>query len=75
MSKPQGDNCFGKISSQSVGCPERWEDTTGKKNAEGIEDSKNIVSGLQFLFYCLECKIKIIEHKDYQIPCIRSDKN
>ena len=55
-------------------CPDRWEDTTGKKNAEGIEDSKDIVSGLPFLFYCLDGKIEIIEHRDDQIPSMRSDK-
>ena len=56
-------------------CPDQWEDTTGKKNSNGILGWKDIVSGSPFLFYFLDNEIQIIKHRDNMIPTMRSDKD
>ena len=35
-------------------CPEKWENTAGKKNSLGDSDMKDIMSGKPFLFYFLD---------------------
>ena len=55
--------------------PDQWEDTTGKKSSEGNPDSKDITSGLPFLFYWVNGQIQIIKHRDDEIPFMRSDKD
>ena len=32
-------------------CPDKWEDTTGKRDSDGDINCKDIVSGIPFLFY------------------------
>ncbi len=56
-------------------CPDQWEDTTGKKNSGGFSDWKDIVSGSPFLFYWVTGQIKIIKHRNDQIPYMGSDKD
>ena len=51
-------------------CPEKWENTTGKKCSEGHSDLKDVLNGKPFLFYFLDNKIEIIKHKDDKIPKI-----
>ena len=54
--------------------PDRWEDTTGKKNYFGMTNYKDIVTGKPFLFYWVDDQIEIIKHKNDRIPYMRSDK-
>ena len=38
-------------------CPEKWEDTSTKKNSYGWPDMKDIESGKPFLFYYVDNEI------------------
>ena len=38
-------------------CPDKWENTEGKKDSDGDPGYKDIVLGKPFLFYCLDNKI------------------
>ena len=45
-------------------CPDKWEDTSGKKDSKGSSGWKDIKLGAPFLFYCLANQIQIIKHRD-----------
>ena len=55
--------------------PDQWEDTTGKKSSEGYSNSKDITSGLPFLFYWVNGQIQIIKHRNDKIPSMGSNKD
>ena len=53
--------------------PDRWEDTTGKKDRVW-EDYKDIVSGKAFLFYWVDDQIQILK-SDFPWQEMKSNKN
>ena len=48
--------------------PDRWEDTTGKKNRASWQNYKVIDSGMPFLFYWVDDQIQIMKHRNKRIP-------
>ena len=54
-------------------CPDKWVDTTGKKDMYGCLNFKDIVFGKPFLFYFLDGKIEIIKHRADKRPNMRSN--
>ena len=55
-------------------CPDKWENTSRKRDSYGDAGWKEIVSGKPFLFYCLNNQIQIIKHREDQSPSMASDK-
>ena len=55
--------------------PEQWEDTEDMKSSSIYNDSKDITSGLPFLFYWVNDQIEIIKHRDERIPVMGSDED
>ena len=55
--------------------PEQWEDTEDMKSSSIYNDSKDITSGLPFLFYWVNDQIEIINYRDERIPVMGSDED
>jgi len=76
MLKSQWDHYFVKDNLNSVigvYCPDKWVDTTGKKDTYGYLNFKDIIFSKPLLFYCLDDKIEIIKHRVDKRPNMRSN--
>ncbi len=54
--------------------PDQWENTT-VRSSSWIDYTKNITSGLPFLFYWVNDKIEIIKHREDVIPYMGSNEH
>ena len=56
-------------------CPEKWKDTTHKKDSLGDEGWKDIKKGKPFLFYFLDEQIQIIKLREDVRPFMASNED
>ncbi len=53
--------------------PRKWQDTSKMQNIAGWKGYTDIKNGKPFLFCFVNNKIEIMNHKEDQIPGLRSD--